>query len=152
VNNPSDSVNRANEDLVVLLVEDDEAVRWTTARTLRRAGYEVLEAAGAEEALICMHENGPRVKLVLSDMIMPKQSGFELGQVVRERWPETQFVLISGYTPAAMDRHGIDTAGFGLLRKPVIDLPKAVDQLINDHERSDADASARRPRSHQPPD
>ena len=118
------------DPFVVLVVDDDELVRWSTVRVLRRAGFEVLEAASAEEALICLLEQGGRVSLVLSDVIMPKQNGYELGQAVRARWPEVPFALMSGYTPVAMDRHGIDTAGFHLLRKPVSDLPGAVAGLI----------------------
>ncbi len=120
----------ASTQLLVLVVDDDDMVRWSTARTLRRAGYDVLEAGGAEEALICMQEYGPRVTLVLSDVIMPKQSGYDLGRIVRSRWPETQVVLISGYTPVAMGRHGIETDGFPLLRKPVTDLASAIAEMI----------------------
>jgi DNA-binding NtrC family response regulator len=115
---------------VILVVDDDDMVRWSTARSLRRAGYEVLEADGAEEALICMQEHGERVKLVLSDVIMPKQSGYELGQAVREGWPDTKIAVISGYTPVAMGRHGIETDQFQLLRKPVTDLPGIVANMI----------------------
>ena len=127
---PSTNGKPAPESLVVLVVEDDDMVRWSTARLLRRAGYEVLEAASAEEALIGMQEHGDRVGLVLSDVIMPKQTGYDLGQAVRAQWPETEIVLISGYTPVAMDRHGIGTADFHLLRKPVDDLAGVVAELI----------------------
>jgi two-component system, cell cycle sensor histidine kinase and response regulator CckA len=118
------------EAQVVLVVEDDDMVRWSTARILRRAGYDVLEAAGAEEALICMQVNGERVSLVLSDVIMPKQTGYDLGQAVRAQWPDTEVVLISGYTPVAMDRHGIGVTDFHLLRKPVADLAGVIGELI----------------------
>ena len=114
----------------VLVVDDDEMVRWSTARTLRRAGFEVLEARDADEALICMQEHGADVTVVLSDVIMPKQNGYELGQVLRKRWPHVEVVLISGYTPVAMDMHGIETSGFRLLRKPVADLPEVIAELI----------------------
>ena len=73
---------------LLLVVDDDQMVRWSTARTLRRAGYEVLEAEGVEEALICLQEHGARVRLVLSDVIMPKRSGYELGQEVRTHCPD----------------------------------------------------------------
>lgn len=124
------SPNGTPDQVLVLVVDDDEMVRWSTARTLRRAGYDVLEAGGVEEALICMQEYGPRVTLVLSDVIMPKQSGYDLGRIVRSRWPETQVVLISGYTPVAMGRHGIETDGFPLLRKPVTDLGGVIAEMI----------------------
>ena len=131
---PHDPTRRAAgpaaEPLVVLVVDDDDTVRWSTARVLRRAGYEVLEAAGAEEALICMHEHAARVSLVLSDVIMPKQNGHELARSIRGQWPAVDVVLISAYTPAAMERHGIDTAGFRQQQKPVVDLAGVVAELI----------------------
>lgn len=114
----------------VLVVDDDELLRCSTARTLRRSGYEVLEAGDVSEALICMQEHGDRVSLVLSDVIMPRQNGYELGQAVRARWPQAQVLLISGYTPVAIDRHGIETSGFPLLRKPIANLEEVVAQLI----------------------
>lgn len=114
----------------ILIVEDDDMVRWSTARLLRRAGYEVAEAAGAEEALVYLQTNAGVTDLVLSDVIMPKQNGYELGRTIQERWPNTSIVLISGYTPIAMDRHGIDTTGFHLLRKPVNDLPSKVAEIL----------------------
>ncbi len=115
---------------LVLVVDDEDLVRWGTARKLRRAGYEVLEAADADEALIAMQEHGPRVTLMLSDVIMPKQTGYELCQAVHTRWPHTQILLLSGYTPVAMDRHGIHTTGYALLQKPVPDLLEIVTRLI----------------------
>ncbi len=126
----SDEAGGGPAPLVVLVVDDDELVRWSTVRLLRGAGYEVLDAAGVDEALICMEQQGARVSLVLSDVIMPGQSGYELGREVRTHWPHAQVVLISGYTPVAIDRHGIDTAGFRLVRKPVADLPGMVAEVI----------------------
>ncbi len=114
----------------VLVVDDDTLVRCSTAMTLRRAGYRVHEANGAEEAMICMQKEGGEIKLMLSDVVMPKQNGYDLGREVRARWPETQIVLISGYTPVAMGRHGIETSEFPLLRKPVPDLPAVVARFI----------------------
>jgi two-component system, cell cycle sensor histidine kinase and response regulator CckA len=119
-----------SDTAVVLIVDDDDIVRTTSARLLRRAGYEVLEAAGAEEALLCMQQHGTRVRLMLSDVVMPKHNGHSLAVSVRERWPEVEVVLITGYTPVAMGRHGIDTAGFRMLHKPVLDLPALVAGLI----------------------
>ena len=114
----------------LLLVDDDDIVRSTSARLLRRAGYEVHEAASAEEALLCMQQHGSGVRLVLSDVVMPRQNGHSLAVSVREGWPEVEVVLFTGYTPVAMDRHGIDTGGFRVLQKPVLDLPAFVAGVI----------------------
>ncbi len=129
-NLPDPAENALDGGTAVLIVDDDDIVRSTSARLLRRAGYEVLEAAGAEEALLCMQQHGAHVQLVLSDVIMPKHNGHSLAVTVHERWPEVEIVLITGYTPVAMDRHGIDTAGFRVLHKPVLDLAAVVSGLI----------------------
>jgi two-component system, cell cycle sensor histidine kinase and response regulator CckA len=115
---------------VVLVVDDEDHVRSSSTRLLQRAGYEVLEAANAEEAMIVMQQYGEQVRLVLGDVIMPKANGHDLARTIRGRWPSVQIVLISGYTPVALDRHGIDTAGFRVLHKPVGDLRGVVAELI----------------------
>ncbi len=60
----------------------------------------------------------------------PKQNGYELWQALRIHWPRTQVLLVSGYTPVALDRHGIQTAGFSLVQKPVPNLVEIVARLI----------------------
>lgn len=127
---PPDAPSDARSPLLVLVVDDDEMVRWSNARILRRAGYDTLEASGVEEALICMQEHGERVSVVLSDVIMPKQSGYDLGRIVRANWPATKVILISGYTPVAMDRHGIETDGFPLIQKPAPNLAEIMAQMV----------------------
>src|SRR5437763_13741844 len=91
----------------VLVVDDDEIVRSTTARILARAGYAVSEAATAGEAL-ARCESAGGFDLMLSDVVMPGQSGYDLARAVTERSPQTNVLLISGYTPTAIARHGLD--------------------------------------------
>src|SRR3954470_13363890 len=91
----------------VLVVDDDEIVRTTTARILTRAGYSVSEAASAGEA-VARCESADAFDLVLSDVVMPGQSGYDLARAVRVMSPRTAVVLVSGYTPTAMARHGLD--------------------------------------------
>ncbi len=113
----------------LLLLADDDIVERSTARMLRRAGYAVPEAGDADAALLCMQEHGTSVASALSAVIMPSQSGVELGQAVRARWPHAKTVLISACAPAAIDRHIIVTSGLRLLRRPVTDTPGIVAQL-----------------------
>ena len=86
----------------VLLVEDEPTLRRLAARTLRVAGYEVVEADNGESALERAAELGDGIDLVLSDVVMPKVSGIELVRRLREERPHLPVVLMSGY-PAASD-------------------------------------------------
>ncbi|WP_141653060.1 PAS domain-containing protein [Phenylobacterium immobile] len=83
----------------VLLVDDEEVVRASTADMLIDLGYQVVEAASAEEALAMM-ERGQAFDLVLTDHLMPGLSGADLAIQVRARWPGRIVLLISGFAEA----------------------------------------------------
>jgi two-component system, response regulator PdtaR len=79
----------------ILLVEDEVLIRMTIADQLRNAGYIVLEASSADEALELLH--GHAVRLLLSDIRMPgRMDGLELARTVRAKHPEIKVVLASG--------------------------------------------------------
>src|SRR5881227_1429099 len=115
----------------ILVVDDEDVVRSTTARILARAGYAVSEAATAAEALARCESSEP-FNLVLSDVVMPGQSGYDLARSIRVRSPRTAIILISGYTPTAMARHGLETDSCRLIHKPVprAELLDLVEQLV----------------------
>ena len=102
----------------ILLVEDEAGVRRTTAITLRRKGYQVLEAADAGEALKIWEQQGTNIDLLLSDMMMPgEMTGLELAARLRQSKPGLKIILDSGYS-AEM------TAGGAPELKDVVYLPK----------------------------
>jgi len=78
----------------VLIVDDDAAVRNSLSLLLKASGYEVTTAANGVEALAQLKSGLPAV--VLSDLNMPKMSGFELLSVVREQFPRLSLVAMSG--------------------------------------------------------
>ncbi|NDE90111.1 MAG: PAS domain-containing sensor histidine kinase [Alphaproteobacteria bacterium] len=82
----------------ILLVEDEDAVRVFGARALRNKGYNVLEARGGEEALKVIDEQGGKIDLLISDVVMPQMDGPTLVREVMRRKPDTKVVFISGYT------------------------------------------------------
>jgi len=82
----------------VLVVEDDPDVRETVCEMLRLGGY-VAEQAGSGEDALAVLSSGAEYQLVLSDVIMPSMSGFELARELRERELMTPIALISGYAP-----------------------------------------------------
>ena len=81
---------------VVLLVDDEPRILSALRRTLRREGY-VLETAENFDAAVARLE-ATRVDLVVSDYKMPGRSGSQLLATVRQRWPGTRRLLLSGWT------------------------------------------------------
>jgi len=81
---------------VVLLVDDEPAVRNLFALALSREGYHVLEAGNGAEALQVAAQLDA-IDLVVTDIVMPVMKGPELAARLRERFPALPFVFVSGY-------------------------------------------------------
>ena len=107
-------VPRGNER--VLVVEDEEAVRSLAVRVLRRQGYEVLEAGTVEQALRVLGEHAD-VDLVLTDIVMPGQSGRDLVEPVARLPNGARLMFMSGYAPER-SLGTAATAGVPFLEKP----------------------------------
>jgi len=82
---------------VVLLVEDETAVRAFAARALTMRGYTVLEAEDGEDALRVYAEHDGPIDLVVSDVVMPGLDGPGLVEQLREDSPDLKVVFMSGY-------------------------------------------------------
>jgi two-component system cell cycle sensor histidine kinase/response regulator CckA len=82
---------------VVLLVEDEDAVRKFGARALRNKGYTVIEASNGEGALEVL-EKGEAIDILITDIVMPGVDGPSLIRQVRDKRPELKVICISGYT------------------------------------------------------
>jgi len=81
---------------VVMLVEDEPALRTLFGGALRAAGYYVTEARNGLEGLKAAQTAG-RVDLVVTDLVMPFMTGAELAQKLRETHPETPFIFVSAF-------------------------------------------------------
>jgi len=82
----------------ILLVEDEPFVREATCSILESAGFEVLRAGDARDAMRIYEECKRRIDLVMTDMGLPGRSGLQLGQDLREHSPDVVVLLTSGYT------------------------------------------------------
>ncbi len=78
----------------ILVVDDEASICEILSRRLTQWGHEVVTAYGAEAALAEM-EKSP-AQIVFSDVIMPIHDGFWLANELRERWPDTVVVVVSG--------------------------------------------------------
>ncbi len=87
----------------ILLVEDEPFVRDATSSILERAGFVVLPAQDACEAIRIYEQCQRRIDLVMTDMVLPGRTGMQLGQDLRQRSPELLVLLTSGYGNAEYD-------------------------------------------------
>lgn len=88
----------AFEEDTLLLVDDEPGIRSLVARALERAGFRVVQAGSAQEALEAWepHRGAPRV--LITDLTLPGVSGRELADRLRMRFPDLRVLFISGYT------------------------------------------------------
>jgi two-component system cell cycle sensor histidine kinase/response regulator CckA len=105
---------------VILLVEDEDAVRAFASRALTSRGYEVHEASSGAEALEIYTERGSGFDLVISDVVMPEMDGPTLFRELRKSEPQQKFIFMSGYAEEAFARNlpETDRDAFGFLPKP----------------------------------
>ena len=84
------------KERTLLLVDDEENILRSLTRALRRDGYQILTATSAREALELLGKND--VQVIISDQRMPETSGTEFLSRVKQMYPETVRMVLSGYT------------------------------------------------------
>ena len=102
----------------ILVVEDESSVRMLAVRTLRRQGYEVLEAANGEDGLRLLNDQGGAVDLVITDLVMPLMNGMQLADRVRAQDSDARVLFMTGYTDVDAQLHDVNDPHTSLLRKP----------------------------------
>lgn len=102
----------------VLIVDDEEIVRVSCQRILVPEGYEVKSAGGAAEGLAILAD-GP-IDVVLTDLKMPDIDGIEVLRRVKEEWPDTEVIMITGYQTINTAVQAIKLGAFDYIEKPFI--------------------------------
>jgi two-component system, cell cycle sensor histidine kinase and response regulator CckA len=115
---PTAEVPGGNE--TILLVDDDAPVRGIERLVLSRAGYAVIESQGGEEALSAAAALGAPAALLITDVVMPRISGKQLADRLRETYPAMRVLYASGYTSSIMSHHGILDTDVDYLQKPFL--------------------------------
>jgi signal transduction histidine kinase/ActR/RegA family two-component response regulator len=102
----------------VLVVEDEVGVRQVTVRTLRAAGFEVIETSSLVEGVSAARAARGPLDLLLTDLVLPDGTGDEVARRVGERWPEIRVLYVSGHTDHPGLRRGISSSEVEFLPKP----------------------------------
>ncbi len=102
----------------ILVVEDEPLVRDIVTRTLREAGFAVLEAHNGEHAVELARQAVATIDLVVTDIVMPRMGGIELAKRLRRTNPGMRVLLVSGYSPETLQLHDGPELETGFLQKP----------------------------------
>jgi two-component system, cell cycle sensor histidine kinase and response regulator CckA len=105
-------------DGIILLVEDEEAVRAFAKRALMSRGYTVHEAESGLDALRMVKDEGLKVDLIVSDVMMPEMDGPTMYAEIRAFNPECKVIFVSGYAEEAFRNSVADGESFRFLPKP----------------------------------
>jgi nitrogen-specific signal transduction histidine kinase len=128
---PPGALPRGTE--TVLLAEDEDLVRRMARRVLLGCGYTVLEAANGPDAERAAGAHGAPVDLLITDLVMPGQSGGELAERLLALGLVRRVLFMSGYTQDEAARHGIATAAVNFIAKPfaVADFAQKVRDVLD---------------------
>ncbi len=115
----------AQDQTMILLVDDDDDVRETSADMLTELGYRVQQADCGQKALDLLDTNG--FDVMVTDIRMPGMSGLELSSVAATRHQDLKIILVSGYFQPQTLHHRF-------LQKPfrTADLDSAIRAELND--------------------
>lgn len=120
----------------LLLLDDEENVLRSLVRLFRRDGYQILTASSVREAFDLLASNGAQV--IVSDQRMPDMSGTEFLSRVRDLYPDTIRMVLSGYTDLATITEAINHGAiYRFLTKPWNDdeLREHIHEAFRTHER-----------------
>jgi len=111
-------------------------VRGLARRILEQAGYSVVAAARADEALRFCAEHAEEVDLLLTDVVMPEMSGKDLADKLSSQLPDLKMLFMSGYTDEAIVHHGVLDSSVEFIQKPFTPaaLIKKVREVLDAHE------------------
>ncbi len=117
----------------ILLVEDEKGLREMLKATLESFGYFVFHASNGEEALKIIYECKEKIDMIISDVIMPKMSGKQLYEKLKETNYKGPFLFISGYTQNVIHHNFILDSEIEVLMKPFtpVELGRKVRSLLD---------------------
>jgi len=117
--NPDDVISDFSGNETILVVEDEESVRKFTVSSLKKYGYNVLEASNGHKALKYFPKNhSSNIHLLITDVIMPNMNGRELANKIFSIDPKIKVLFMSGYTDDMILRHGISSTELAFIQKP----------------------------------
>jgi CheY-like chemotaxis protein len=113
----------ATEAYRILVVDDEALVRWSLTEVLRKAKYSVSTANSAEDALV--HLRAEHVDVLITDLKMPGESGFELAARTKQIQPHCHVIMMTAFGEDASEERAKRSGVEWLIDKPV-NLPEVI--------------------------
>ena len=114
---PSDGSEGGHGELV-LVVEDEPALREVTRRILARGGYRVIVAADGQQAVAAAARSDRHIDVLVTDVVMPGMQGRRVAELVTGHQPGIKVLYMSGYTQGLLGSQGVLEPGVHLIEKP----------------------------------
>jgi len=111
-----DEVTNGTE--TILLVEDSKLLAKVTRDFLLSAGYRVLLASEASEAMNLAERFAGKIHLLLTDVVMPQMNGRELSELLLRKRPELKVLYMSGHTAGVISQHALLADDVAFIEKP----------------------------------
>ena len=120
-----------NDKANILIVDDEEVVRLSHLRSLEGADCNTRAAEDGREALNVMEQHP--FDVVLLDLRMPDLDGMDVLKTIKQRWPESEVVVITGYPSLETAKQAVRLGAFNYLAKPLgpNDVLKAANDAVN---------------------
>ena len=132
-NTPSSGFPVLDGHEAILVVEDEEDVRSLVVQVLEAHGYQVSSARDWIEAFGIAKTLAGRIKLLLTDVVMPQMSGREVAASLTPLCPGMKVLYMSGYADSAIVQHGVLEPGINFIQKPFSPdgLLRAIRKVLN---------------------
>ncbi len=111
----------------VLVIDDEAIVRISCQRVLTPEGYDVVVTSRGDEAIELLEKE--QFDVVLTDLKMPDMDGIEVLKTIKQRWPEIQVIIITGYGTISTAVQAIKLGAFEYIEKPFT--PEDILDVVN---------------------
>lgn len=119
----------------VLVIDDEAIVRVSCERVLTPEGYDVVVTSRGDEAIELLERES--FDIVLTDLKMPDMDGLEVLRTIKQRWPDIQVIIITGYGTISTAVQAIKLGAYEYIEKPFTpeDILKVVREALKDREK-----------------
>lgn len=114
----------------IMVVEDDDQVRTLVRNLLTSDGFRVIDARTGAEGLRLALEFEGNIDLLLSDMLLPEISGYDVAAQVKSRYPDMKVILMTGWVEGEIVQRSVSELGAAFLDKPFA--PAKLRQMVRD--------------------
>ncbi|MFZ7125113.1 MAG: response regulator [Desulfobacterales bacterium] len=125
-----DTSRRRSSKMDILVVDDDPMMAESIQIGLKRSGFRVLQATGAQQALDEISNKAGVIGIVVTDYLMPEMNGIDLLKAIRERHPFMPVIIMTAYAEKDMAIEAIRNSCDSIIEKPF-----RLDQLVAEIER-----------------